>query len=69
MALTPLKAGRGEWGLYGGEIKASVLQLRLSVFKVWTWVAGQSEVIRFGGGAIRLRRCGRRVMTGVVNAA
>jgi hypothetical protein len=39
-----------------------MLRLRLSVFKVWSWAAGRSEAAGFGGGAIGLKRCGRRAM-------
>jgi hypothetical protein len=41
-----------------------VLRLRLGVFKVRSWAAGWSEAAGFGGGAVGLRRCGRRAMTG-----
>jgi hypothetical protein len=51
----------------GGGFKkgnqGGALQLRLSVFKVWSFVAGQSEVARFGGGTVGIRRRGRRAMT------
>jgi hypothetical protein len=63
MALTPLKAGRGEGGLRRGN-QGGALQLRLGVFKVQSWAAGQSEAARFGSGTVGLKRRGRRVMTG-----
>jgi hypothetical protein len=44
-----------------------VLRLRLGVFKVRSWAAGWSEVDRFSGGAVRLRRRGRRAMIGGVH--
>jgi hypothetical protein len=46
---------RGAGGLYGGEIKAGALQLRLDVFKAWSCAARQLKADRFSGGAVRLR--------------
>jgi hypothetical protein len=41
-----------------------MLRLQLSVFKVRSWVAVWPEAVRFSGGTVGLRRCGRRVMIG-----
>jgi hypothetical protein len=52
---------RGVGGLRRGN-QGGTLRFQLSVFKVWSWAVGQSEAARFCGGAVGLKRRGRRAM-------
>jgi hypothetical protein len=56
--------GGARWGAVMRGNQGDVLRLQLGIFKVQSWAVGQLEANGFGGGAVGLRRCGKRAMTG-----